>query len=439
MRLRPQLVSSIWRRQLQTSRRLFLNYDPYSTLGVDRSADGKQIKRAYYDLVKKFHPDVNKEKDAEKRFHKIQQSYEILRDKEKKAQYDQFGKDAFDENGQPTGGGQNPFENTSGNPFGGSPFGNPYGFDFEDLFKEAFSRGGGGGGGGGRRAQFVTEHVGDNVEVLKSIPFKESIFGGKTTINYKVLETCGTCKGSGLKAGAKKQTCSSCHGTGQTSYVMGGFHMASTCATCQGSGVAVNRSDGCTTCHGNGVQEVPKSTTIDVPAGVSNGTRLRIPGQGDAPQVLKDKYNTIRNGDLIVRINVQSDPIFKREKNNLVVESEIKMTTASLGGEIVVPTLDGEKVKLKIRPGVQNGKRLVIPDKGVPVSRQRRGDLEVILNVKTLVPETATQSALLEALADAFNDENAKRTLEWEKVKEEKDLHPSTMEKIAKLFGIRRK
>ncbi|CAK9435282.1 uncharacterized protein LODBEIA_P57530 [Lodderomyces beijingensis] len=464
--LKARPVSCSFRRAFHASTgRLLIDYDPYSTLGVDKSADPKQIKKAYYDLVKKYHPDVNKEKDAERRFHKIQQSYEILRDKEKKAQYDQFGKSAFDENGNPSpfgaGGGaqgQNPFAG-GGNPFagfggassGGRPFGN-MGFDFEDLFREAFAggRGASGRGGGQGGARFVTEHVGDNVEVMKSIPFKESIFGGSVTINYKVLDSCTTCHGSGLKEGAKKQTCPTCHGTGQTAHVMGGFHMASTCPTCHGSGVTIPRSDECGTCHGNGVQEIPKSTTVKIPPGISNGARIRIPGGGDAPYVTKDEYNQTRNGDLIVRVNVEKDAIFTRDKNNLVMDKEILMTTASLGGEIIVPTLDGQKIKLKIRPGVQNGRKLVIPERGVPVNGNlnNRGDLDVVLHVKTLVPETPTQTALLEALADAFDDKNAKRTdADWqlelendsgkEKVldMDEKDLHPSKLARISKVLG----
>ncbi|KAI5956615.1 MDJ1 [Candida jiufengensis] len=452
----------IQKRTFHSSIIKYIDYDPYNTLGINKSADAKQIKKAYYDLVKKFHPDVNKEKDAEKKFHKIQQSYEILRDKDKKAQFDQFGPNAFDENGNPNpfggaGAGAGPGGASSGNPFagfGGGGFstsggGNPFagmGFDFEDLFKEAFTGGRGSSRSQGR-AHFVTEHVGDNVEVLKSIPFKDSIFGSKVTINYKVVDSCGTCKGSGLKTGAKKQTCPTCHGTGQTTHIMGGFHMASTCPTCQGTGVTISKADECNTCHGNGVQEIPKSTTIDIPPGITDGSRIRVPGAGDAPFVTKDDYNQLRNGDLIVRISVQKDPVFKRDNNDLVVNQDILMTTASLGGEIIVPTLDGQKIKLKIRPGVQNGRKLIIPEKGVPINRNlnNRGNLDVILNVKTLIAETPTQTALLEALADAFNDKNAKRNdVDWQldvedalkyDAMDEKDLHPSKLARIGKVLG----
>lgn len=424
-----------------SSRRRLIDFDPYKTLGVDRNADAKDIKKAYYQLVKKYHPDVNKEKDAEKRFHKIQESYELLNDKEKRAQYDQFGLAAFDANGN-----SNPF--AGGNPFGGGggqghPFGG-MGFDFEDLFKQAFTGGRGGAGARGG-SSFVTEHVGDNIEVLKSISFKDAIFGTKVDVNYKAVDACGTCKGSGLKQGKKKLTCSTCHGTGQATHIIGGFHMASTCQLCGGSGVNIPRSDECGLCHGNGVQEVPKSTTVELPCGVADGTRLRVPGAGDAPVVTKDPYNQTRNGDLIIRVHVQRDPVFTRSKNDIIVEQDIPMTTAALGGEIVVPTIDGANIKMKIRPGVQNGRTLTVPERGVPINRniKNRGDMQIKLNVKTLVPETDIQTALLEALADAFNDKTARRTdAHWKldvdeatETIDEKDLHPLKLKRIGKFLG----
>ncbi|ODV80217.1 DnaJ-domain-containing protein, partial [Suhomyces tanzawaensis NRRL Y-17324] len=422
-----------------------ISFDPYQTLGVDKGADQKDIKKAYYQLVKKFHPDVNKEKDAEKKFHKIQESYELLSDKEKRAQYDQFGSSAFDANGNanPFAGGGNPFGGAGGgNPFGGAGGGQGFGFNFEDLFTEAF--GGGGRGGGRGRGSFVTEHVGDNIEVLKSITFKEAIFGKKVSINYKAVDKCNTCKGSGLKTGKKRKTCGTCHGTGQSTHVLGGFHMASTCTSCGGSGVTIDKADQCNTCHGHGVEEVPKTTSVDLPCGIEDGTRLRVPGAGDSPFVAQDEYNRVRNGDLIIRVNVAKDPVFLRSGNNIVVKQDILMTTAALGGEIVVPTIDGQNIKLKLRSGVQNGRKMTIPDKGVPIGRNlnNRGDLEVVLNVKTLVPETPIQTALLEALADAYNDKNAKRTdahwkldVDGEKVETfQEDEHP-TKTRIGKFLG----
>lgn len=390
-----------------TSAKLAINFDPYKTLGVDKSADQKAIKKAYYDLVKKHHPDVNKTEGAEEKFHKIQESYELLSDKEKRAQYDTYGQN-FD---NPFGSGQGGY--SQGNPFGGSGQGNPFGgmgFDFEDLFRSAFN--GGGRQGGGRGAGFVTEHVGDDIEILKSIPFKDSVFGKKIKLNYKAVGSCGTCKGTGLKSGKKKSTCPTCHGSGHSTHVIGGFHMSSTCGTCGGAGVTINKSDQCNTCHGHGVEEIAKSTEIDIPPGIKDGSRLRVPSMGDAPMVAKDAFNTIRNGDLIVRINVEDDKVFKRRNNKIVTEQDILMTTASLGGEIIVPTIDGQNVKIKVRSGTQNGATLNIPNKGMPINRNlnNRDDMEVVLNVKSIVPETPIQRALLEALADTINDKNAKRS-----------------------------
>ncbi|EGW32119.1 uncharacterized protein SPAPADRAFT_61204 [Spathaspora passalidarum NRRL Y-27907] len=460
--MRPTIITRLNRqfiRSFHSSRPLLaLNFDPYATLGISKSADQAAIKRAYVDLVKKYHPDVNKEKDAEKRFHKIQESYELLRDKEKRAQYDQFGASAFDANGN-----ANPYAG-QGNPFGGfgggqgGAQGNPFagmGFDFEDLFRGAFMGGRAGQGGARGGAQFVTEHVGDNIEVLKSISFKDAIFGTKVTINYKAVDTCNTCSGEGLKKGAKKSTCPTCHGSGQTTHILGGFQMSSTCNTCQGAGVTIAKKDECGTCHGQGVREVPKSSSVDLPAGIQDGSRVRVPGEGDAPFITKDAYNRTRKGDLIIRVNVRKDPKFKRSGNDLVIDENILMTTAALGGEIIVPTLDGSNVRLKVRPGVQSGRKLSIPNLGVPINRNmdNRGNLDVILNVKTLVPETATQTALLEALADAFNDKTAKRThlkrAEDEEAQDkedaeaaaaaetfdEKDLHPNKLDRIGKFLG----
>lgn len=428
----------VFARGLHASNRALLDFDPYQVLGVNKNANALEIKKAYYQLVKKYHPDVNKEKDAEKRFHKIQELYELLNDKEKRAQYDQFGAAGFN---QTSGYGQgNPFSN--GNPFSGAQ-GNPFsgmGFDFEDLFKQAFNQ-----GGRGSQGAYVTEHVGDNIEVLKTILFKEAIFGTKIQLNYKAVDSCSSCAGSGLKKDKKKKTCPLCHGTGQSTHILGGFQMASTCGTCQGTGVTIDKKDECGLCRGKGVQELPKSTSVDLPCGIADGTRLRIPDGGDMPFVAKDAYNHVRRGDLIVRVHVKKDPVFERLKNKIILNHDIPMTTAALGGEVTVPTVDGEKVKLKVRPGVQHGRILTIPDKGVPINRNvhNRGDMDVVLKVKTLVPETPIQVALLEALADAFNDPTAKRTYDEGKLDleeehtetdAEKDAHPK-LKKIGKMLG----
>lgn len=391
-----------------------IKFDPYQVLGVDKNASSSDIKKAYYQLVKKYHPDVNKEKDSEKRFHKIQESYELLSDKEKRSQYDKFGAAGFDSNGNTNPFGGNPFTSRTGNPFDGAqghPFGG-MGFDFEDLFKQAFTGGNARGSSGTGQSPFVARHVGDNIEVLKSISFHDAVFGTKIDLNYKAIDSCTVCLGSGLKKGKKKSTCPSCHGTGQNTHVIGGFHMASTCPNCSGSGVVINKADECGSCHGTGVKELPQSRSVELPCGIADGSRLRIPGGGDAPFVTKDRYNQIVHGDLIVRIHVKKDPVFSRKDNNIVLSHDISMTTAALGGETVVPTIDGENVKLRIRPGVQSGRTLTVPQKGVPINgnKNNRGDMLINLNVKTPVPQTELQKALLQALADSFNDMNAQKS-----------------------------
>ncbi|RKP30887.1 DnaJ-domain-containing protein [Metschnikowia bicuspidata] len=442
-RLRPLVCRATVRfprHSFHSSSRALIDFDPYKTLGVDKNSSAADIKKAYYQLVKKYHPDVNKDKDNDKRFHKIQESYELLSDTNKRAQYDQFGASAFDSNGNANPHGGNPF-GAQGNPFSGM------GFDFEDLFKHAFNGANGGGAREGRGG-FVTEHVGDNIEVLKSIAFRDAVFGTKVSVNYKAVDSCRTCSGTGLKEGKKKNTCPSCHGVGQTIHVLGGFQMASTCNTCHGSGVTIHKNDVCKTCHGKGVGEIPKSSEVDLPCGISDGSRLRIPGGGDAPYVTKDPYNQTRNGDLIVRVHVQKDKQFERVNNNIVLNHEIPMTTASLGGEIVVPTIDGENIKLKIRPGVQSGRKISISDKGVPINRnlKNRGDMDVLLKVKTLTPQTPLQTALLEALADAFDDKSAQRTHNELKLDQEaedattekydeKNLSSLNMNRIGKILG----
>lgn len=425
-------------RKFHSSTLLSIDFDPYKVLGVLKSADQKEIKKAYYDLVKKHHPDVNKEEGAEKKFHKIQESYELLSDKDKRAQYDQFGSA-----GNPFGDGSN------GNPFqqgqhGGNPFGG-MGFDFEDLFKQAFTggssgRSGGRGGAGRSGAGFVTEHVGDDIEILKNVLFKDSVFGTKIKINYKAVDSCGTCKGSGMKNGKSKKTCPTCHGTGHSTHSIGGFHMSLTCPSCGGAGVTIERGDACNTCHGHGVEEVPKLTEVDLPPGVKDGSRLRVPGMGDSPLTTKDSFNRLIKGDLIIRLNISEDPKFKRLGNKIQLTQEVLMTTAALGGEIIVPTIDGEQIKIKVRPGTQNGLKLLIPNKGIPINRniQNRDDMEVILNVKTLTPSTPMQKALLEALADTFNDELAKRQENHQDIVhdvEDKELHPSKLKKIGDMLG----
>lgn len=393
--------------------------DPYKTLGVDKSASASQIKKAYYKLAKKYHPDVNQEKGAEEKFHSLQEAYDILSDPKKKEQYDQFGPAAFSQGagggpggygeGHPYGGG-NPFAGFGGfGGFGGrAQGGNPFeGINFEDLFG-GFT----GGAGGGRRGGAFQHYQGEDIEILKTIPFKDAVFGTKVKVNYSAVVQCDTCHGSGLKSGKKKSTCRVCNGTGAQMHVLqGGFHMSSTCKACNGTGVQINHEDECGACHGEGVKTQLKQTEVRLPSGIKDGSRIRVANAGDAPHMTTSSGYKLSNGDLIIRIRVQPDPDFKRDGKDLVYKTEIPMTTAALGGIIEVPTLDGAKIKLRVPSGSQPGRTIDIPNKGVPLSdmSSNRGSLKVIIDVKTLKPTNATQIALLEAVADAFGDKSAKR------------------------------
>lgn len=382
--------------------------DPYKTLGVERSASTSQIKKAYYKLAKQFHPDVNKEKGAEDKFHGLQEAYDILSDPEKKAKYDQYGASAFGQGaggGGPGGFGGNPYGGFGGgNPFGGfnGGAGNPFGdINFEDIF-------GFGGRTGGRGG--VQHYQGEDIEILRTITFKESIFGKSIRVSYDSIGQCDTCHGSGMKSGKKKSTCRACGGTGSQMHVLqGGFHMSSTCRSCQGTGVTVDPADECGTCHGEGVKKFVKETNINIPKGIKDGSTLRVSGAGDAPHMPTSNSYKLSNGDLLIRVRVKPDEHFTRVNNDIVYKVEIPMTTAALGGTIDVPTLEGDRVKLRVPAGSEFGRVITIPDRGVPLSNNRRGNLLVILNIKPMRPLNTTQRVLLEAVADAFGDHTAKR------------------------------
>lgn len=392
--------------------------NPYNVLGVDRKASAKDIKRKYYELAKKYHPDVNKEDGADKKFQEIQSSYEILSDEEKRRQYDQFGAAAFEPGaggasggsggpGQSSDGPFNPFGNFSG--FHGFDFGGGQSFKFEDLF----GFGDMGGGAGRRSRNSMMHYKGDDIEVMAHITLEEAATGKAQKVEYATLDQCGTCHGSGLKSGHKKQTCSACGGSGSTIHLMqGGFQMASTCGVCEGTGVTIPRSSQCGTCHAKGVVQKTRVTEIDIPAGISDGMRLKLAGEGDSPAVLSGSNIQISKGDLYVRIRIKPHPLFKRSQNDLLYSASIPITTAVLGGKVDVPTLGGRKLQLHVPRATQPGSQVTIHGQGFPVLNQRgiQGDLKVTFDVKIPRPEGSAQMALFEALADTLGDSTAKRT-----------------------------
>lgn len=392
--------------------------DPYKVIGVDRNASASEIKKAYYKLAKQFHPDINKEKGADEKFQDIQAAYELLSDESKKQQYDQFGSAAFDQNGGSSGfggssggadGPYNPFGNFGGFGFGGGAGGQAQGFSFEDLFGQAF-----GGGAGNRRSRSggMPIYKGDDVEISTTVTLEDVARGVAKEVQYSTLDDCGTCHGSGLKAGKSKKVCPSCNGSGTTVHVVqGGFQMASTCSTCSGTGVIIPRSSQCGTCHAQGVVNNTKKTVIDIPAGVSDGLRLRLSNEGDSPAIASDSNVQKIKGDLYIRIKVRPHNMFQRDRSDLLHTVDIPMTTAALGGKIEVPTLLKGKIRLNIPQATQSGMVITVPEEGLPMAERKgkRGDYKVTVKVKIIKPTTATQTALLEALADSFNDTTARR------------------------------
>lgn len=400
--------------------------DPYKTLGVGKSASASEIKKAYYGLAKKYHPDTNKDPSAKDKFAEIQQSYEILSDPQKKEQYDQFGAAGFDPSGGAHPGGGDPFGG-AGNPFTG--FGGQGGFganvNFDDLFS-AFTGGRGGpfgGGGGGRGGRSGFGHqvlVGDNIEVQTNISFMEAAKGTSKTITIRPMVQCGSCSGSGLKPGTQRTGCKSCGGTGtEVHFVAGSIQMASTCSTCKGSGNVVPKGSDCRTCSGSGVVRERKTINVDIPAGIEDGMRLRLDGEGDAPETGSgvEQGTQIQRGDLYVFVHVQADSKFKRSGSDILYTASIPLTTALLGGEVTVPTLDGQ-VNIKIGTGTNTGDKITLAGMGMKKLASRRnntGDLKVEFRVSMPKYLSANQRTIVEMLADEMDDKSAKRIMNVKK------------------------
>ena len=393
--------------------------DPYKTLGVKADASASEIKKAYYTLAKKYHPDTNKDPSAKDRFAEAQSSYEILQDPKKRQTWDQYGAAAFNQGFDPSaapGGGGNPFAGAGGqgSPFQG--FGGGFGdFNFEDLFG-AFS--GQAGRGRGRRGQSGFQEeilVGENIEVQTSITFMEAAKGVAKDLMTTPLVRCQTCTGDGLKKGSKRQTCSGCKGTGtRVHFVQKGFQMASTCDVCGGQGVTIPRGSECGTCGGNGVVRQRKTVRVNIPGGVEDGMRLHVAGEGDAAATGLSSSPNARSasGDLFVFIRVSPDARFGRNGADVLYTATIPLTTALLGGEVHVPTLDGE-VKVKVGTGTGTGDKITLAGMGMKRLGQRANSGDLRVDFKVGMPKylTANQRTILEMLADEMGDSTAKRIM----------------------------
>ena len=372
------------------------NQDYYATLGVSRTAGDDEIKKAYRKMAMKYHPDRNPgDAAAEEKFKEVQKAYEILSDAQKRAAYDQYGHAAFEQGGFGAGG------------FGG--FGGAQGFDFSDTFSQMF----GGAAGGGRQQN----HQGADLQYNIEITLEEAATGIRKQITIPTYEECGTCHGSGAKAGTKATTCRTCHGSGVVHVRQAIFQIQQTCPACGASGKEIK--DPCPQCHGEGRVKAAKTVEVNIPAGIDDGQRIRLSGEGE-PGI-----HGAPPGDLYIHVSVKAHKIFQRDPEvptDLHCELPISITTAALGGEVEVPTLDG-KVKLSIPAGTQNGKRMRVKGKGVKSVRSSLvGDLYCHIVVETPVNLTERQKELLaefETISTGLERSQTPRQKSfWERIKD---------------------
>lgn len=362
--------------------------DYYEILGVSRSADKEELKRAYRRLARKYHPDVNKEPGAEERFKEINRAYEILSDPEMKARFDRFGEAGV------SGG-------------AASGFSTDFSDSFADIFESFFSGFSGGMGNQGRRQTGPIR--GDDLRLDLNLEFHEAIFGGDKELTIKHLETCGTCNGSGAKPGTKPQTCSTCAGTGQvrraTRTPFSSFTQVSVCPSCNGTGQIIEEK--CITCGGRGQDEATKKIKITIPGGVDNGTRLRVSNEGDAGKMGGPP------GDLYVFLSVRNHPEFQGDGINILSHIKISYLQAVLGCCLEVNTVDG-KTELKIPAGTQPNAILTLEDKGVPRlgNPVSRGDHLITIEIDIPTKITPEERDLLEKLANIKGERTGKGGIE---------------------------
>ena len=359
--------------------------DYYDVLGVSRNAEQSEIKKAYRKLAMKHHPDRNDHKDSEEKFKEVQRAYAILSDPKKRSAYDQFGHAGVDSS---MGGGQG---------FGGfSGFGDV----FEDIFENIFT----GGRGQGRQSH---GQRGSDLQYNLQVTLEEAASGKQIEITIPRHVSCKTCEGSGAKKGSKPKECETCLGMGQVRIQQGFFSIQQTCPSCRGEGKVI--TDPCSDCHGEGRVRESKKLSVKIPAGVDNGDRVRLNGEGEAG------IHGGGNGDLYVLISVKPHPIFERNQSDLHCEVPISFSTAALGGTIEVPTLEG-RISLKIPEETQTEKVLRLRGKGIKSINGHTGDLLCKVVIETPVNLSKEQKELLlkfQELLDNSKNSHSPRTHSW--------------------------
>lgn len=379
--------------------------DFYEIIGVEKNASADEIKKAYRKQALKFHPDRNPgDKKAEENFKELGEAYNVLSDEQKRAAYDRFGHAAF----APGSGGGAAAQAANMDPF--------------DLFRQVFGGGGGGGGGsifeeflgGGGRRDSSGRARGDDLRYDLQITLEEAANGVEKKLELERAVECEKCHGTGSATGKGMKTCPTCRGAGQVISSRGFFQVQQACPDCQGTGKII--SDPCSDCHGDGRVEKVTRINLRIPPGISEGSRLRSSGNGEAG------FRGGPAGDLYVVIHLKAHDIFERHDNDLYCEAPVPLATAALGGELIVPTLDG-KASVKIPAGTQSGELFRLRGKGMPIlNRSAKGDLLVRANVEIPTNLNSDQRAKLQAFAESVGQQNA-------------PLEESFLQKAKRFFG----
>lgn len=382
-----------------------MSRDYYEVLGVPKGASQDEIKKAFRKKAREYHPDVNRDhpKEAEDKFKEANEAYEVLSDETKRAQYDQYGHDTFKQGG---GAGAGGFGSQGG--FGG--FGGGQAGGFGDIFDMFF-------GGGGQRQQGPQR--GADLRYDLDITFEEAAFGVDKKIKVRRHEECNHCHGTGAEPGSKVETCPTCHGTGQEQVVQntpfGQMASSRTCSKCRGKGKIIEKP--CKVCNGNGQVTADRELTVTIPAGVDNGSRLRVSNEGEPGTLGGPK------GDLYVYIYVRPHKLFERNNNDVISETNVTFAQAALGATIKVQTLDGS-AELKIPAGTQTGTAFRLRGKGIPFLRDKnkRGDQHVVVTVVTPKNLTDKQKQLLVCFAQEGNEKVEELTIDNSLLKKVKDF-----------------
>lgn len=367
--------------------------DYYEVLGASKGASADELKKAYRQKAKELHPDRNSDNpNAEEQFKEANEAYEVLKDADKKAAYDRYGHAAF-EGGMGGGGGRGP---------GGADFSSAFSDVFEDLFGDFM--GGQQRGGRGRASR------GSDLRYNLQITLEEAFSGLQKSITVPTSVSCGSCEGSGAEGGAEPQTCPTCSGMGKVRAQQGFFTVERTCPTCSGVGQIIKNP--CKTCGGAGRQQKERSLSVNIPAGVETGTRIRLAGEGEAG------LRGGPSGDLYIFIEVKQHQLFERDGIDLFCRVPVSMTTAAIGGDIEVPTIDGGKSRVKVPAGSQSGRQMRLRAKGVPALRGGgTGDMFIELAVETPVNLTGKQKELLREFEKMSKENNPELSGFFKKMK----------------------